>query len=192
MYEHHYHHVAPDHVEQFHGEQAQSHEPQVTTETSEQPGREADPYEVIEFLLKKVEEQQNKLTEQDGFIELQNQEIETIKAQFETELAAVKVELQGTQQSLETTAQNLETTGQLLDATKVDLENAKAELERQLADYDVLMQNTLAVEHELEQVKARATEKPTIKLPFHAEQKLAKLGYGDAAPVDIVEERQAV
>lgn len=190
MYEHHYHHVAPDHVEHFHGEQAQSEEPQASAspEASEQPGREADPYEVIEFLLKKVDEQQNKLTEQDGFIELQNQEIEQFKAQVE----ATKAELATTQQSLETTAQTLEATQATLEATKADLETSKLELERQLADYDVLMQNTLAVEHELEQLKARQTEKPTIKLPFHAEQKLAKLGYGDPQPVDLVEERQAV
>lgn len=124
-------------------------EPQAALES--QPSREADPYEVIDFLLKKVEEQQSRLTEQDSFIELQNQEIEGLKGQVEA---------------------------------------AKKELEQQLADYDVLMQNTLMVEHELDQLKQKATERPKIQLPFYAEQKLAKLGYGqDEAPL---EERQAV
>lgn len=119
------------------------------THNAEQAGRPADPYDVINFLLKKVEEQQSRLNEQDGYIELQNQETEQLKAQIEA---------------------------------------ARKELEAQLADYDVLMQNTLVVERELETYKQRATEKPTIQLPFHTEQKLAKLGYGDLA----LEERQAV
>jgi chromosome segregation ATPase len=190
MYDNHYHHAAPDHVEPFHAEYQQPQEPQVMAaqeETSEQPGREADPYEVIDFLLKKVEEQQNKLTEQDGFIELQNQEIEQIKGQFEV----AKVELDTAQLDLNSTKQAFETAVQALDTTKNELENAKLELERQLADYDVLMQNTLAVEHELDQFKAKVTEKPTIKLPFHAEQKLAKLGYGEPQPLAL-EDREAV
>lgn len=190
MYEHHYHHAAPDHVEPFHAEYQQPQEPQVTAaqeETSEQPGREADPYEVIDFLLKKVDEQQTKLAEQDGFIELQNQEIDQVKS----EVAQIKSEFESTQLDLNSTKQAFETACQALEATKTELETAKLELERQLADYDVLMQNTLAVEHELDQYKAKVTEKPTIKLPFHAEQKLAKLGYGEPQPLHL-EDREAV
>lgn len=114
-----------------------------------QAGREADPYDVINFLLKKVEEQQAKLSEQEGYAELQSQEISLLKEQ---------------------------------------LTAAQREIEAHIADNEVLMQNALAVEQELEGLKRKATEKPTIKLPFYTEQKLAKLGYSEAA----LEERQAV
>jgi hypothetical protein len=127
-------------------------------------GHEADPYDVINFLLKKVEDQQSRIVEHEGFAELQNQEIDQIKAQFEAK---------------------------------------RSELEATQADYDVVLQNGLAVERELELLRARAhdleleldgfktraTERPRIQLPFHTEQKLAKLGYGD---VEEVMERQAV
>lgn len=119
------------------------------TPTLDAAGRPADPYDVIAFLLKKVEEHEKKIADQDAFIELQNQELEQAKA---------------------------------------ELLGARQELETQLADYDVLMQNTLTVEQELEGFKQKAHAKPTIQLPFYAEQKLAKLGY---EPADLAE-RQAV
>ena len=120
--------------------------------------READPYDVINFLLKKIEEQQARLTEHEGFADLQNQEIEQIKG--------------------------------LLEAKRHELEITQA-------DYDVVLQNGLAVERdlelargraleleaELEGLKVRVIERPRIQLPFHTEQKLAKLGYGDAEVV---------
>lgn len=133
--------------------QFQPVEPTAPVETIETPaaevGREADPYDVINFLLKKVEEQQARLQEQDGYIELQTQEIEQLKGRTEA---------------------------------------MQQEIEQQLADYEVLMQNTLAVERELETYKQKSNEKPTIKLPFYAEEKLAKLGYG----TEETELRQAV
>lgn len=126
--------------------------------TTDEAGREADPYEVINFLLKKVEDQQTRLGEHEGFIELQNQELDQIKGQ--------------------------------LDASRQELEAAKRDLETHAADYEVLMQNTLAVERELETYKAKSTERPKISLPFHTEQKLAKLGFSTDA--DLVETREAV
>lgn len=154
MYEHQNHFQPPQDHAPFRIEPAQT-APEAPAADEAQPGREADPYEVIDFLLKKVEEQQNRLTEQDGFITLQDQEIEGLKGQ---------------------------------------LEASKKELEAQLADYDVLMQNTLMVEHELEQFKQKSHERPKIQLPFYAEQKLAKLGYGqDEQPMhEHLEARQAV
>jgi len=113
------------------------------------PAREADPYDVINFLLKKVEEQQSRLTEIDGYVELQTQEIEQLRGQVEV---------------------------------------TRKELDTQIADYEVLLQNTLGVERELEAFKQKAGERPKISLPFHTEQKLAKLGYTE----DVVTERQAV
>lgn len=155
MYEHYTpnHEVSPYHIEPL----AATTAPVETPAADAAPGREADPYEVIDFLLKKAEEQQARLNDHEAFIELQNQELETLKAQ--------------------------------LEVTSAELVAKKDELERQLADYDVLMQNTLAVEHELDQLRVRATEKPTIKLPFYTEQKLAKLGFGEG---QALEERQAV
>jgi hypothetical protein len=133
--------------------------PQVIWVAPQEAQKEADPYDVINFLLKKVEDQQARLAEHEGFAELQNQEIDALKA----ELAAKGAELEATQ-----------------------------------ADYDVMLQNHLAVEHDLEAArkraleleaevegfKARAGDRPKIQLPFHTEQKLAKLGYGEteAAP----------
>lgn len=116
------------------------------------PAKEADPYDVINFLLKKVEDQQARISEHEGFAELQNQEIEQLKAQ--------------------------------LDAKSVELTTTQV-------DYDVVLQNGLAVERDLEQARAqvealnaeldglkvRTQERPRIQLPFHTEQKLAKLGY---------------
>lgn len=125
----------------------------------EAAAKEADPYDVINFLLKKVEDQQSRLSEHEGFAELQNQEIDSLKG-------------------------DLLAKGQELEATQ--------------ADYDVMLQNNLAVEHDLEAAKkrvleleaevegykARAGERPKIQLPFHTEQKLAKLGWNgeEAAP----------
>lgn len=112
--------------------------------------RERDPEAVIEFLLKKVDEQQAKLGEQDAYAELLNQEVEQLRGQLQV---------------------------------------TREELDRQLADYEVMMQNALATERELESYKQRATEKPKISLPFHTEQKLAKLGWTDG---DLAVEAQAV
>ncbi|HEY9722626.1 MAG TPA: hypothetical protein V6D47_11460 [Oscillatoriaceae cyanobacterium] len=140
-----------EHASQFHA--AQDHAAPVVWVSeptpAEQVGREADPYDVINFLLKKVEEQQTKLVEQEGYAELQNQEISLLKEQ---------------------------------------LTAAQHEIEAHIADNEVLMQNALAVEHELDGLKRKANEKPTIKLPFYTEQKLAKLGYSESP----LEERQAV
>jgi hypothetical protein len=151
MYEHHHSHDFNPYAQQP-VQQAELSTPAAATEV----GREADPYEVINFLLKKVEDQQTRLTEQEGYIELQNQELEQLKGQFE--------------------------------ATKADLDVAKRDLETHAADYEVLMQNTLAVEQELEAFKAKSNERPKISLPFHTEQKLAKLGFN----AEELEERQAV
>ncbi len=101
-------------------------------------GTPADPYDVINFLLKKVEDQHGRIAEHEGFIELLTGEIDQLKGQ---------------------------------------LEASSMEIERQLADYEVLMQNALATEQALDQLRNRATAKPTIALPFHTEQRLAKLGY---------------
>jgi hypothetical protein len=125
-----------------------------TTPEAAAATREADPYDVINFLLKKVEDQQARISEHEDFAELQNQEIEGLKS----ELEAKRQELESTQ-----------------------------------AEYDVQLQNMLAVEHELENVREQAREmeveleghrnrqgeRPKIQLPFHPEQNLAKLGYGD-------------
>lgn len=159
MYESYSHHeVSPYHIEPLAATAAPVEQGVAETHSTDAaPGREADPYEVIDFLLKKAEEQQARLNDHEAFIELQNQELESLKGQ--------------------------------LDATAAELAAKKDELERQLADYDVLMQNTLAVEHELDQLRVRATEKPTIKLPFYTEQKLAKLGFGEG---HALEEREAV
>jgi ribosomal protein L16 Arg81 hydroxylase len=159
MYEHHhpYHEIAPQPAEL-----AQPVAVEAPAETAEVAGREADPYEVIDFLLKKVEEHESRLAEKDarlkeheGYMELQQQELEQLKAQLDV---------------------------------------ARNELEQQLGDYEVLMQNTLAVERELESYKQKSQERPKISLPFYTEQKLAKLGYGSETvemPAPI-EERQAV
>ncbi|MDB5101983.1 MAG: hypothetical protein JWM80_6404 [Cyanobacteria bacterium RYN_339] len=142
-----------DHFEQT--MEAPAASPQVIwVAPQEATAKEADPYDVINFLLKKVEDQQARLTEHEGFAELQNQEIDIIKSALEAK-------------------------SQELEATQ--------------ADYDVMLQNGLAIEHdlegarqrameleaELEGFKARAGDRPKIQLPFHTEQKLAKLGYGD-------------
>jgi hypothetical protein len=66
---------------------------------------------------------------------------------------------------------------QELEQLKVRLDSAQQELEAQMADYEILMQNTLAAEQELENHRQRLTAKPTINLPVFTEQKLAKLGY---------------
>jgi DNA repair exonuclease SbcCD ATPase subunit len=150
MYEHHHSHD----FNPFAQPEVQVQPAELTT--TDEAGREADPYDVINFLLKKVDDQQTRLTEHEGFMELQNQELEQLKAQ--------------------------------LEASKQELDAAKREIETHAADYDVLMQNTLAVERELESYKAKSTERPKISLPFHTEQKLAKLGFTP----DAVEERQAV
>lgn len=113
-------------------------------------GRQADPEAVIEFLLKKVDEQQTKILDQDGYAELLNQEIDQLRGQLQV---------------------------------------TREELDRQLADYEVIMQNQLATERELESYKMRSNEKPKINLPFHTEQKLAKLGWSD---VEDPMEKQAV
>lgn len=149
MYEHHHSHDFNPYAQQP-VQQAELTTPEV------EAGREADPYEVINFLLKKVEDQQARITEHEGFIELQNQEVEQLKTQLET--------------------------------TKADLDAAKRDAETHAADYEVLMQNTLAVERELETYKAKVNERPKISLPFHTEQKLAKLGFN----AEDLEERQAV
>ena len=112
--------------------------------------RQADPEAVIEFLLKKVDEQQAKLAEQDAYAELLTQEVDQLRGQLQV---------------------------------------TREELDRQLADYEVMMQNQLATERELESYKQRSTEKPKINLPFHTEQKLAKLGWSD---VEDPTEKQAV
>jgi small-conductance mechanosensitive channel len=72
---------------------------------------------------------------------------------------------------------------QELEQVRGQLQVTREELDRQLADYDVLMQNSLATERELEQHKAVAASKKTIQLPFYAEEKLAKLGYSGMQPV---------
>ena len=61
MYEHHYSHDFNPYAQQ---EPVQPAE--LSTPESVEAGREADPYEVINFLLKKVEDQQIRLTEQEG------------------------------------------------------------------------------------------------------------------------------
>ena len=152
MYEHHHSHDFNPYAQQAPVQPAELDAPAEAAEA----GREADPYEVINFLLKKVEDQQARITEHEGFIELQNQELDSLKAGME--------------------------------ASKQELDAAKRELEAQVADYEVLMQNTLAVERELETYKAKSNERPKISLPFHTEQKLAKLGFS----TEVVEERQAV
>lgn len=149
MYEHHHSHDFNPYAQQP-VQQAELSAPEA------EAGREADPYEVINFLLKKVEDQQARITEHEGFIELQNQEVEQLKTQLET--------------------------------TKAELDAAKRDAETHATDYEVLMQNTLAVERELESYKAKANERPKISLPFHTEQKLAKLGFNS----EELEERQAV
>jgi chromosome segregation ATPase len=151
MYEHHHSHDFNPYAQQ-----AEQVQPAELAAPSQEPGREADPYEVINFLLKKVEEQQTRITEHEGFIELMNQETEQLKGQ--------------------------------LEASQQALESTQRELETQVADYDVLMQNTLAVERELESFKAKVSERPKISLPFHTEQKLAKLGFS----AEGLEEREAV
>ncbi len=105
--------------------------------------RERDPEAVIEFLLKKVDEQQGKIADQDAYTELLNQEVEQLRGQLQV---------------------------------------TREELDRQLSDYEVMMQNALATERELESFKQRVSEKPKISLPFHTEQKLAKLGWTDSDP----------
>ncbi|MEB3220739.1 MAG: hypothetical protein VKS61_01545 [Candidatus Sericytochromatia bacterium] len=72
---------------------------------------------------------------------------------------------------------------QELDQLRGQLQVTREELDRQLADYEVLMQNSLATERELEQHKVVAASRKTIQLPFYAEEKLAKLGYSGMQPV---------
>jgi hypothetical protein len=72
---------------------------------------------------------------------------------------------------------------QELEQLRGQLQVTREELDRQLADYEVLMQNSLATERELEQHRAAAATKKTIQLPFYAEEKLAKLGYSGMHPV---------
>jgi hypothetical protein len=150
MYEHHHSHDFNPYAQQAPVQPAELDAP------APEAGREADPYEVINFLLKKVEDQQSRITEHEGFIELQQAELEQLKGQ--------------------------------LDESKQALDAAKREAETHATDYEVLMQNTLAVERELETYKAKSNERPKISLPFHTEQKLAKLGFSTEG----LEEREAV
>lgn len=71
---------------------------------------------------------------------------------------------------------------QELDQVRGQLQVTREELDRQLADYEVMMQNSLAAERELELQKQAAATKKTIQLPFYAEEKLSKLGYSAVQP----------
>ncbi len=128
-------------VELTQGERAHAvHQPEAAASAA----HDADPYAVIEFLLKKIEEQQHRIGELDAYQELLNTEVEALKSQLHT---------------------------------------SRNELEQQLADYDVLMQNSLVQEQELESLRAVVREhqqkqaQPRIQLPFHTSQRLANLGF---------------
>ena len=161
----------------------------------------ADPEAVIEFLLKKVDEQQAALEAQAATIaEQQN----TLSAQATTlaehQTALVEQTAKSVTQDEAVASLSVEN-----EQLRGQLQVTREELDRQLGDYEVMMQNALATERELDArkrevdellleldaFKQRAGTKPKISLPFHTEQKLAKLGWGEPAP-EAVEEREAV
>lgn len=118
-------------------------------------GAEADPHDVIAFLLAKVEDQQAALTA----AQADRAELQGRLAQTEAHLAAAEA------RAVEAAAAR--------DAARAELATAQA-------DNEILLQNALAVEQELDALKklaAQPPERPTIKLPFHQEQTLQKLGY---------------
>lgn len=122
-------------------------------------GAEADPHDVIAFLLAKVEDQQAALASA-------NQTGAELKAR----LQAAESQLAGLEARL--------------GEARAERDAARAELTAAQADNEVLLQNALAVEQEIEalkQVAAQPPERPTIKLPFHQEQTLQKLGYAPRA-----------
>lgn len=135
-------------------------------------GRQADPEAVIEFLLKKVDEQQAAIGEQATKLEEQATKIGEQAARIAEHEAYAELQ------------------GQEIEQLRGQLQVTREELDRQLADYEVVMQNQLATERELDGLKQRATEKPKISLPFHTEQKLAKLGWTEGT--DEAMEKQAV
>ncbi|MEB3196501.1 MAG: hypothetical protein VKP62_04785 [Candidatus Sericytochromatia bacterium] len=49
----------------------------------EQGGLEADPQDVIQFLLKKIDEQQAKLSDQEGYVDLMQQELDQLRGQLQ-------------------------------------------------------------------------------------------------------------
>ncbi|MFN3431423.1 MAG: hypothetical protein ACK46X_15905, partial [Candidatus Sericytochromatia bacterium] len=77
MYEHHHSHDFNPYAQQAPVQPAELDAP------APEAGREADPYEVINFLLKKVEDQQSRLSEHEGFIELQQAELDQLKGQLD-------------------------------------------------------------------------------------------------------------
>lgn len=148
-------------------------------------GRPADPEAVIEFLLKKVDEQLAVITSQQATYADQQalvMEQQALAAEQQATIlaqAAKIAEHEGYAELL----------NQELDQLRGQLQVTREELDRQLADYEVVMQNQLVAERELDALKQRAGEKPKINLPFHTEQKLAKLGWNDG---DDAMEKQAV
>ena len=128
---------------------------------------ERDAQAVIEFLLKKVEEHEAQAANHEALVEVLNVEIDQLRGQLQV---------------------------------------TREELDRQLADYEVVMQNALATERdldarkreleasmlELDAMKQRSAEKPKISLPFHTEQKLAKLGWTDGQAPEAGVEAEAV
>lgn len=149
---------------------------------------ERDAQAVIEFLLKKVEEHEAKAAEQDA----------TIAAQ---QLALAEATQKAADHDALVEVLNVE-----IDQLRGQLQVTREELDRQLADYEVVMQNALATERdldarkreleasmlELDAMKQRSAEKPKISLPFHTEQKLAKLGWTDGQAPEAGVEAEAV
>lgn len=167
----------------------------------EAPAHEADPEAVIEFLLKKVDEQQAAIEAQTATIAEQQA---TMAAQATTlaehQTALVEQTEKSVTQDQAVASLNVEN-----EQLRGQLQVTREELDRQLGDYEVMMQNALATERELDArkqevdalrleldaLKQQAGVKPKISLPFHTEQKLAKLGWGEPAP-EAAEEREAV
>jgi len=63
------------------------------SEATASAARDADPYAVIEFLLKKIEEQQQRVGELDAYQELLNTEVEALKSQLHTSRSELEQQL---------------------------------------------------------------------------------------------------
>lgn len=173
----------------------------VQHETAPEVVAQADPEAVIEFLLKKVDEQQAALEAQMATIAEQQGNLSaqaTTLAEHQTALVGQNAEVANHVRTSSLMAEEI-------DQLRGQLQVTREELDRQLGDYEVMMQNTLATERELEarkrevdelrleldRFKQSASTKPKISLPFHTEQKLAKLGWGEPT-AEAAEEREAV
>lgn len=159
--------------------------------------READPYDVINFLLKKVEDQQTRIGEHEGFAELMNQELDQLKGKLD----AKSYELETTQADYDVQLQNALAVEHELEGARARLAELEAAMEAQrvrAAELETAIgaqqAHAAMLESELETHRNRAAERPRIQLPFHTGQKLASLGYDvPAEPVSAPElEREAV